>query len=239
MNRDEKRARVNGLPPAIRNINGRRVLYPSEPSGGTWIALNEAGISFALINWYSVTARVSRDAVSRGTIIPSIGATDSLASAHALLALPLDRINPFRLIGVFPDSQEVVEWRWDLQRLSRKYLPWHAQQWISSGFDERKAQEVRTTTFRKALRQKTAGSLRWLRRLHRSHAPHIGPFSICMHRQDSVTVSYTEICLRRNRTTMKHANGAVCSMPPDITKTMRTSFARDLFARMAKTGNTD
>jgi hypothetical protein len=216
MNRDEKRSRAKGLPPAIRNINGRRVLYPSEPSGGTWIALNETGVSLALINWYSVAARAEGGVISRGTIIPSIGAADSSALAHARLsALPLNRINPFRLVGVFADSQEISEWRWDLRQLTRSCRPWRAQQWISSGFDERKAQKVRSTTFRKALNQRNAGSLRWLRRLHRSHAPHSGPFSICMHRDDAVTVSYTEICLDRNRAAMKHANSAGCSIPAE------------------------
>jgi hypothetical protein len=215
MNRDEKRSRAKGLPPAVRNINGRQVLYPSEPSGGTWIALNEAGVSFALVNWYSVTAKAKRDVVSRGAIIPSIGAADSAALTHARLsALPLDRINPFRLIGVFADSRGITEWRWDLRQLTLRHRSWRAQQWISSGLDECKAQKVRSTTFRKALNQKSAGSLRWLRRLHRSHAPRSGPFSICMHREDAVTVSYTEIRSGRNRTTMRHINGAACSIPP-------------------------
>src|SRR6266404_2165316 len=59
MNRDEKRTRPAGLPPAQRTIGGHGVIYPSEAGGGTWIALNDSGVSFALINWYSVAQRVS------------------------------------------------------------------------------------------------------------------------------------------------------------------------------------
>ncbi len=212
MNRDEKRSRVKGLPPAIHESQGRRMLYPSEPTGGTWIALNDQGVSFALINWYSIVARVESAAISRGTLIPSIGAANSPTMMDKYLSeLNLKRVNPFRLVVVFPKLQEIAEWQWDLNRLTRKEHRWRAQQWISSGFDESQAQKTRGRTFKTALNQKTAGSLHWLRRLHRSHVPHSGPFSICMHRDDSVTVSYTEIYLHRTRTVMTHIRGPACS----------------------------
>src|SRR5258706_16330648 len=101
MNRDEQRTRAKGLPPAKRKIGGRQVIYPSEPSGGTWIALNDHGATLALLNWYSVTARVTGAGISRGDIIPSMSAaqTPAIVDAH-LATLPLDRTNPFRLIGV-------------------------------------------------------------------------------------------------------------------------------------------
>ena len=213
MNRDEKRSRVKGLPPAIHESRGHRMIYPSEPTGGTWIALNDLGVSFALINWYSIPARISSHAVSRGEVIPSVGAADSSIMVDKIIAqIPLKRTNPFRLVAVFLNSREIVEWRWDLKQLTRKEHPWRAQLWISSGFNEPQAQKVRSATFKKALRQKTAGSLRWLRRLHRSHVPHSGPFSICMHRDDAVTVSYTEIYLHWTRSMVTHSCGAGCSM---------------------------
>jgi hypothetical protein len=82
---------------------------------------------------------------------------------------------------------------------------------VSSGFDEPRAQEVRGGAFGRAQRQKSAGGLVWLRRLHRSHSPQEGPFSICMHREDAVTVSYTEVSVFRNRARMGHIAGAPCS----------------------------
>jgi len=50
MNRDEKLTRPTGLPPKKRMVNGRAVISPSEPGGGTWIALNDHGATLALIN---------------------------------------------------------------------------------------------------------------------------------------------------------------------------------------------
>jgi hypothetical protein len=211
MNRDEKCTRAKGLPPELRNCEGRQVIYPSEPGGGTWIALNDKGVAFALINWYSVTAKAKANIVSRGAIIPSLSAADSLVLADTgLVGLPLDRINPFRLIGVFPACQRIMEWRWDSNRLIRKHHRWRVQQWISSGFDEPTAQRVRSKAFRQAQAQKSMGTIGWLRRLHRSHSPQRGPFSTCMHRDDAATVSYTELCLFGNRARICHTCSAPC-----------------------------
>jgi hypothetical protein len=211
MNRDEKLTRPTGLPSKKKRVNGRAVISPSEPGGGTWIAVNDHGATLALINWYSISARVNGHAVSRGEVVNSVSATMSPDFAEtALRELPLNRINPFRLIGVFPATSEIVEWRWDLKQLVRKSLHWHTQQWISSGFDEPTAQRVRGRTFRLARQQTSAGSLNWLRRLHRSHSPHSGPFSTCMHRTDAATVSYTEVSTTARKATMRYYAGAPC-----------------------------
>lgn len=211
MNRDEKLTRLTGLKPRKQNVNGWTVLCPSEPGGGTWIALNESGTCFSLINWYSMAKRVDRNAISRGEVVHSVSASALPHLADAALAkLPLHRINPFRLIGVFPMTGEIVEWRWNLKQLVRKNHHWKSQQWISSGFDEPTAQRVRGKTFQRALRQYSVGRLDWLRRLHRSHAPQAGPFSTCMHRTDAATVSYTEVAVSSRRATMRYQAGTPC-----------------------------
>lgn len=211
MNRDEKLARAKGLAPAKRLTAGRAVLCPSESSGGTWIAANDFGVTFALINWYSIPTRAGANAVSRGEVIKAVCATGAAdVAATALAELPLKRINPFRLIGVSPESEEIVEWRWDLRRLIRKKHRWASQQWISSGFDEPTAQRVRSKTFRLAGKQASAGSRDWLRRLHRSHAPEAGPCSTCMHRADAATVSYTEVTVSSQQAVMSYHAGPPC-----------------------------
>ena len=211
MNRDEQLARAKGLPPEIISRAGRRIVRPSEPGGGTWIALNDAGVTFALINWYAVAARVKASPVSRGEVVNSVSAEFLAASASEILSqLPLQRMNPFRLIGFFPATQKVFEWRWDLKRFICQPHPWRTQQFISSGFDELAAQRIRSETFRQARRQTSAGSLDWLRRLHRSHAPEPGPGATCMHRADAATVSCTTVQVSRGATVMWHQLGRPC-----------------------------
>src|SRR5204862_7203877 len=83
MNRDEKLTRPTALPPKKRTVNGRAVFAPSEPGGGTWIALNDQGATLALMNWYSIKARIERNALSRGEIVNSVSASVSSDSADA------------------------------------------------------------------------------------------------------------------------------------------------------------
>jgi hypothetical protein len=214
MNRDEKLTRAAGLPPRRTHLGGRAILAPSEPGGGTWIGVNDTGATLALINWYSITSRVAGQAVSRGEVVKLALPSDSPALVDASFAkLPLARVNPFRLIGVFPIDRAVVEWRWNLQRLERRHHRWRANTWISSGFDEPGAQETRGRIFQRALQQNSAGRAEWLRRLHRSHAPERGPCSHCMHRDDAATVSYTEIPVSPRIATMHYAAGAPCCAP--------------------------
>jgi len=211
MNRDEQWTRVAGLPPARHRIQNREVLAPTEPGGGKWIAVNDGGVTVALVNWYSVTARVSGKSVSRGQVVHAGCAAQSVRQAEAALGrLPLHQINPFRLIGVFPATREIVEWRWDLRAWDCQPHPWKNRQWISSGWDEPAAQRIRSRTFRAAWTQTSAGRLDWLRRLHRSHAPERGPFSTCMHRADAGTVSYTEIKVARRHATLRYLPGTPC-----------------------------
>ena len=140
----------------------------------------------------------------------------------ALAEVSLIRVNPFRLIGVFPRDKTVVEWRWNLQRLECLAHPWQTNIWISSGFDEPGAQRMRGKSFSEALRQRSTGSTEWLRRLHRSHGPERGPCSICMHREDAATVSYTEVIVTRQSATLRYAPGAPCcaALQPALTLAM-------------------
>jgi hypothetical protein len=211
MNRDEQLRRVRGLPPKIMVAAGHRIVRPMEPSGGTWIALNDVGVTFALINWYSIGRQVKSDPISRGQIVNFVSAQCSPGAAAEILASQsLVRVNPFRLIGVFPETQELVEWSWNLKELVGKPHAWRTQQFISSGYDEPMAQRLRSATFRRALRQKSAGTREWLRRLHRSHAPESGPFSICMHRSDAATVSCTEVAVTKRMAKMVYRDLAPC-----------------------------
>jgi hypothetical protein len=211
MNRDEQLARVHALPPTLRQIDGRSVLSPTEPSGGTWIAVNDSGITLALINWYAIKNRVKTAAISRGEVINAVIAACCLHSVTTELArLPLSNMNPFRLIGISPKTGEILEWQWDVERLACQKHPWKAMQWISSGFDEPQAQRIRSATFQQTMAQAWPGSLDWLRRLHRSHTPESGAFSTCMHRNEAETVSYTEVVLSSRNVTMRYQDGAPC-----------------------------
>lgn len=213
MNRDEQRARVAGLPPARFIEDGRVAVHPLEPNGGSWASLNDSGVGFALINWYAIRRRAPRPAVSRGDVIVAVRAVDTPEqTADRLAKLPLSRINAFRLIGAFPRRQMVREWRWDLETLGEWNHDWSPNQWCSSGFDEPTAQRVRGATFAAMKSQPDVGTLAWLRRLHGSHEPECGPFSVCMHRTDAETVSYTEWEVGEDQSILRYGASAPCRL---------------------------
>ncbi len=215
MNRDEQRSRVAGLPPAGFILGERMVVHPREPHGGTWISVNDRGVCFGLVNWYAIPARAPLPTVSRGEVVLAVRTCDTGSEAGAqIAALPLPRMNPFRLVGYFEAEQRVVEWRWDGRELTVTHHPWSAGQWLSSGFDEPTAQRLRSAAYQRVVSEPDAGSVEWLRRLHGSHEPECGPFSICMHRDDAATVSYTEVDVGAGGVVMRHCNGPVCAGAP-------------------------
>jgi len=219
MNRDEKRDRFTGLAPAVVELEGHRAVFPREPTGGTWISTNDAGVCLALINWHRVERTPENDALSRGLVVRELATKSTVDDiTTAVKKLPRRKLRPFRLIAIAPAEKRVVELRWNLQRLARRDHNWQRQHWFSSGFDEGRAELDRQRVCDAAHNRQSAGSLNWLRQLHRSHAPKRGPFSICMHRRDASTVSYTEVAVSRRRATMRYKSGPCCSNGANVTR---------------------
>lgn len=211
MNRDELLARAEARPPTIVDFNRTKALYPSEETGGTWIGINEFAVCFALINWYAVPTRPASEGVSRGVIIPNLLRCRSMAEASERLArIPLHEIAPFRLIGIGCAERALSEFRWDGEALEEIWSAWERRHWFSSGYDEARANLERELICRQAWTEPDAGRLSWLRRLHASHKPARGPFSICMHRPEAATVSYTEIRVSRACARMRYVPHAPC-----------------------------
>jgi hypothetical protein len=204
MNRDERKTRPRALPPRRRKTGARASLYPSESGGGTWIGVNDAGLVLALVNWYAKPQKVID--LSRGIVIPHLLAASDLKAASAALAdLPLARLNPFRLVAVSVRAQAVWEWRWDGAALGLKRHAWARRHWFSSGYDEKLVNRKRSPLVRDI-----AATPQAIRALHRGHEPARGPFSVCMHRDEARTVSFTEIAVTKKQARLRYAAGAPC-----------------------------
>lgn len=211
MNRDESISRVRAVEPRVFDHEDGWVLRPSEPSGGTWISINSSGLSLALLNWYSVSRRVSGGAVSRGDLVSRLGVErNSDRIAAAISEADLGSTNPFRLICCDPVARTADEWLWNLESLERVRFSWEKHQWASSGFDEARAQQERKLVFERKATESDAGTVAWLRRLHASHEPERGAFCHCMHRADARTVSYTEISVEDRSARMSYHDGPPC-----------------------------
>jgi Transport and Golgi organisation 2 len=210
MNRDESRLRTSALPPEVHYREGLAMLFPRELSGGTWIGVNSSRMTFSLINWYSQPERTIPDAVSRGEVVRALlSARNREAAALLLQDLPLERMNPFRLIVISPAERSLTEWRCDRGNLQLFQLVWRRQHWFSSALNGARVNEIRGRVFARIPGDSLDSQS--LRRLHSSHVPEPGPLSVCMHRKDACTVSYTEISVEGPVASTYYIAGAPCS----------------------------
>jgi Transport and Golgi organisation 2 len=212
MNRDELRTRLPALLPRAFDLNGIEVIHPREPAGGTWIACNAAGNLLALLNWHDVNAEVpSPKPPTRGAVIPNlIAETDSMGVALRFKEIHLHGMLPFRLIGIFRPERSVREWWWDGTRLTDVKFSWTRLHWFSSGLSDALAQVERRRTCEAAAQESDAWDEAWLAKVHRSHAPIPGPYSVCVHRADATTVSYTSVRCAGRCISMGYLEGNPC-----------------------------
>jgi Transport and Golgi organisation 2 len=222
MNRDERLTRSQALAPSIFRVDDLLAIYPFEKSGGTWIACNQHGLTLSLLNWNLPASQTISKQRSRGTLIPRLIGKSTLDEvARTLGQLTLDGLLPFRLIGILQDHPQIFEWRWDGISLEVLSFPWKPHHWFSSGASDEIAERIRGEACRVAWLEQGAGSLPWLRTLHSSHGLDAGPFSVCAHRQDAGTVSYSEIVFETNRASIRYVDSSPCrSSARDFTLTI-------------------
>jgi hypothetical protein len=215
MNRDERITRGAGKPPEMHECRGTKAIYPSDGEDGAWIGANEYGIVLALLNWNDVVSPGDRNgkARSRGQVIPALIGSRSLAElSMAFKASNVKGMLPFRLVGIFPFEKQIWEWRWNRTQLESQVHMWESRHWFSSSLSDQQAEVLRGAACRDAHSEPDAGSVPWLRRLHASHAGGPGPFSVCVHREDVRTLSYTEVALAPMTLAVEHFLGSPCSM---------------------------
>jgi hypothetical protein len=213
MNRDERIARGTAASPARIELGKMNVIYPRDVEGGTWIAANELGLGFALLNWNDVIGKGAKalKTKSRGFVIQDVVHLRSRDQVQGRLNhLDLTGILPFRLVGVFPAEKQLWEWRWDMSTLKADAHSWDLRHWFSSSLSDEQASLRRGRACQAAWRDKRAGTLQWVRKLHRSHAGGAGPFSVCVHREDAQTVSYAELICTLKNVRCNYFSGSPC-----------------------------
>ncbi len=211
MNRDELLSRPAAMPDLSIRFGETSFVAPQEATGGTWIACNERGDLLALLNWNLRSQRKNPATLtSRGSIIPRLfELVDTTFLENKIGTLGLESYAPFRLVGISLSERAIREVRWDGASLDKLDFPWSRRHWFSSSASDERATERRGTTCEHAAQLWPTGTS-WLRRLHRSHNPSAGPYSICVHRLDAATVSYTEVHVDQKQATMNYLLGHPC-----------------------------
>ncbi len=196
-NRDELITRPAALPPAIIRIGSRLAIMPVDSqSGGTWIAVNDAGLAFALLN-VSGSATPAGTPISRGTIIPSLLAYGDVDSALMCASqLQPCRYQLFRLLIV--DGRELIECRSDGHTLHhRRRQLRDAVIRTSSGLGDRLVVPARAALFRQFLAA-TSNKVAAEDLFHLHQWRGREEVSVRMRRADARTVSHTVVEVREH-----------------------------------------
>ncbi len=209
-NRDELRSRPLADPPEIREFGGRRAIFPIDrPSGGTWIAVSDAGMIFALLN-VNPEAPPPRPAAprSRGEIIPGLLSAETLPDAASRLqGLNVGAYVPFRL--VFCNESGLIEARANGARLALiEHGPVDRPMlFTSSGLGDALVESPRRALFDDMV----AASDDWPAaqdRFHRHRWPDRPHLSVNMSRDAAHTVSLTVVELRAGAVALTYSAGA-------------------------------
>jgi hypothetical protein len=205
MNRDEQWERGRkSFPPTVT----QDAIFPRDEKGGTWIAVNAFGMAFAILNRNGTSFSKTR---SRGDVIPQLLRSDTLSAAYdRTRSLQLEGTLSFTLLIFSSEDQQVSEQVWDGQGLSSASHPWALRHWFSSGLSDEEANRHRSRIVLDSESEVDFASPAWLRRLHRTHGNAPGPFSICVHREQVGSVSYTEVTTDPEQITMSYLTGPPC-----------------------------
>ena len=126
-NRDERRTRSPERPPAVLGDASRRYLAPTDGDHfGTWLAVNECGFTFALLNHYQKDQPTDHSLdryVSRGELVVQMAhkAIEPIEESLRFLFPSLHSFRPFYLIAFSPQDSPYC-WIWDGKKLVEKQL---------------------------------------------------------------------------------------------------------------------
>lgn len=229
-NRDELHSRSKAAPPQTESLDGMRYLAPSDPDGGgTWIGVNESGITAALLNYYPASDRdsqlpepnLARAKISRGRLVRE-------ALRHRLVDDAIDGLRgedltqylPFSLLCFASDGRPLLaRWFHDLTLDYSPSMPVTSSSYQTSFVVENRiaqfqalrplatevqTSEVQSIEARRGLHQ----------RYHQSHSPERSARSVCMHREDAQTQSLVHIVVATEHVTCTYVPGSPCATEP-------------------------
>jgi len=206
-NRDEKVTRRQATPPSVTVREGVRFLAPVDGDfGGTWIATNELGVSLCLLN--GGNAHGAMAARSRGLLVLDLIPLPSIAAICAFVqAADLSAYAPFTLAALEPGkSAAVVEWNGS--RTTIRYRAEPHFMLTSSSFDTEEVTRNRAEEYARLINAGVDANR--LVAFHQSHQPARSAYSVCMHRHDAETVSFSRIRVAHGQTDFFYSPGAPC-----------------------------
>lgn len=225
-NRDEQRSRPKARLPKQFEHLGLKFLMPLDPVGkGSWIAVNEKGLSLYLLNHYQGQVPEG-PLISRGKLLRSLAHHTCIAKVSTVLKeTALERYAPFTLVvfahssshsssltnansspnkGPTPRGPLQQALQWD----GHKLTVFNPRPMITSSsvkFDE--VSQKRQARFGQQL---STNLERQHQDFHKHHDGGKNYSSVCMHRPDAKTVSFSQVWVEGSRVSFQYKDGAPC-----------------------------
>ena len=223
-NRDERISRSRADLPTSQHLSGVQYLSPTDSdAGGTWIAANQFGVTVCLLNHYQFEQiETYKNWISRGEIVRQFAVTSNLLDAEAAFnMLDLDDYRAFRMFLIDRHGENrLCVWDGHLARVERNVTTPKS----SSSVDAKRVKAMRRNLFEDMNLVESKNVDDYIN-YHASHMPSRSKESVCMHRADANTVSFSHVSVSTQSVSFRYADGSPCEAslgPALVMKTVET-----------------
>lgn len=197
-NRDESRRRLEAEPPATRHLGPCAYISPIDrDAGGTWIWVNQHGVTSCILNNYPRLESSVSNPVSRGLLLKSLADLDSAEKIRRELAaaeLPLYRA--FFILAFDKHSLEQISW--DGEMLLNLRNDEVSCPLTTSGFRPEEVISYRRELFGRRFGRSPNPCHKDLAAYQSEYDPRMPAHSVLMARDDARTVSQSHVHVTGN-----------------------------------------
>lgn len=207
-NRDEQRTRLIASDPQhYQARSGNQFIMPTDlNSGGSWIGVTDSGVSICLLNFYQGMTP-NNDLISRGLLVKDLlGLSHIGAILNALKQIRFENYAPFTLVLFEPEQESPMSFCWDGIKFTHIEIE---SPYTSSGVEFPQVSNARQQTFKRHFKDRPK-CIEQLKAYHASHFPEKSKWSVCMHRKDASTVSFSHISTTTFSSTFNYVAGSPC-----------------------------
>jgi uncharacterized protein with NRDE domain len=204
-NRDESRQRELALAPEADELKETKFLSPKDPQGGgTWLLVNEHGISLGLLNYYEAEVFYQpTHRQSRGQLPLKFSNCSSLAEVEtALNKEGFTPYPPFHFLSIEASGKAMLL-TWDGKEKQSSYIGASDLPLSTSSFKTDEVLAARRNHFAKTV-AKAEDQVAAMESFHTSPQPEPSTYSTLMTRPDAKTMSICKIDVDGSAVTMNY-----------------------------------
>ena len=210
-NRDEQLSRRRAELPSIKTAADVNYIAPTDSdAGGTWIAVNQYGVTVCLLNHYQFEQiETYKKWTSRGEIVRSFATTSSLDLAESQFeSLDLNDYRAFRMFIIDQKgNNRLFVWDGHSSRIECNVTTPKS----SSSVDSKEVKRKRKELFKNLNLIDSKDASKYID-YHASHLPSRSKDSVCMHRDDAKTVSLSHVNVTGQGILFAYADGSPCEV---------------------------